>query len=91
MSRMDDIKATVIAQPPERQKTFDEEEKRLKTAVMVVELREQHGLSQQALADKVGVPKSTISRIENARVSTSIQMLERIAEAVDRKLEMIIV
>lgn len=91
MTRMEEIKARAIAENPERKKTFDDETKRLKTAVLVVELRERHGLSQRELAQKVGVPKSTIARIENAQVNTSVQMLERIAEALDKDLKMSIV
>lgn len=91
MSRMDEIKARVIAKDPERKKTYEKESKRLKTAVMVVELREEHGLTQQMLADKAGVPKSTIVRIENAQVNTTVDMLSRIAQAVGKELEMSIV
>ena len=91
MSRMDEIKARAIAKDPDRKKTYEEESKRLKTAVMVVELREEHGLTQQMLADKAGVPKSTIVRIENAQVNTTVDMLSRIAQAVGKELEMIIV
>lgn len=81
MSKMEDLKEKVIARNPERKQTFDEEANRLKTAVLVVELREKHQLSQRDLAEKMGVPKSTISRIENAQVNTSVQMLERISDA----------
>lgn len=91
MTRMDEIKARFIAKDPERKKTYEEESKRLKTAVMIVELRENHGLSQQMLADKAGVPKSTIVRIENAQVNTTIETLNRIAQAVDKELKMSIV
>jgi DNA-binding XRE family transcriptional regulator len=88
---MEEIKARAIAENPERKKTFDDETKRLKTAVLVVELRERHELSQRELAQIVGVPKSTIARIENAQVNTSVQMLERIAAALDKELKMSIV
>lgn len=91
MSRMDEIKARAIAKNPELKKPYEEESKRLKTAVMVVELREQHGLSQQMLAEKAGVPKSTIVRIENAQVNTTVEMLSRIAQAAGKELEMSVV
>lgn len=91
MFRMDEIKAKAIEKNPEREKTFAQESNRLEVAVMIVELRDKHGLSQQALADKVGVPKSTIVRIENAQVNTTVKMLNRIAEAVDKELKMSIV
>lgn len=88
MSRMDEIKAQIIAENPMRKVTFEVESIRLKTAVMVVELREKHGLSQQMLAEKAGIPKSTIVGIENAYVNTTIEMLNRIAQSVGKKLEM---
>lgn len=91
MSRMDEIRAYAIVKNPYRKETYETEAVRLKTAVMVVELREQHGLSQQMLAEKAGVPKSTIVRIENAQVNTTVEMLSRIAQAVGKELEMSIV
>ena len=45
------------------------------------ELREQHNLTQQDMADKAGVPRTYISRIENARLLPGPVMLRRIAEA----------
>ena len=91
MFRMDEIRTKAIEENPERKKTYETEAVRLKTAVMVVELREQHGLSQQILAERAGVPKSTIVRIENAQVNTTVEMLSRLAQAVGKELEMNIV
>ena len=88
---MYEIKARAIEDNPERKMIYDTEAIRLKTAVIVVELREQHSLSQQMLAEKAGVPKSTIVRIENAQVNTTVEMLSRIAQAVGKELEMSIV
>lgn len=76
-----------MKEDPEFTKTYKEERKRLKTAVLIVELREKHNLTQMELAEKVGVPQSTIARIENASVGTSVQMLERIADAMNKELE----
>lgn len=91
MTRMEELKAKFIDGDPESEKMFDAQNKRLDTAVMIVELREKHQLSQRELAEKVSVPKFTIARIENAQVSTSVQMLKRIANAVDKELKMSIV
>lgn len=43
-------------------------------------LRTKKGLSQQTLADKVGVDRSTISRIENDEIETTIDNAIKIAE-----------
>ncbi len=45
------------------------------------ELRDQRHLTQQDMADKAGVPRTYISRIENARLLPGPVMLRRIAEA----------
>jgi len=41
-------------------------------------LREQHGLSQRALAKRAGVTNSTISLIEQNRVSPSVSSLTKV-------------
>ncbi len=43
-------------------------------------LRTKKGLSQQTLADKVGVDRSTISRIENNEIETTIDNAIKLAE-----------
>lgn len=91
MTRIDELKAEIISRDPERKRRFDEYSIRLKTAVMIVEIRDQHNLSQSELAEKVGVKKSTIARIENASVNTSVQLLDRIAKAVDKELKIEII
>jgi transcriptional regulator with XRE-family HTH domain len=45
------------------------------------ELREQRHLTQQEMAGKAGVPRTYISRIENARLLPGPVMLRRIADA----------
>ena len=45
------------------------------------ELREQRHLTQQEMAGKAGVPRTYISRIENARLLPGPLMLRRIADA----------
>ena len=45
------------------------------------ELRDQRQLTQQDMAEKAGVPRTYISRIENARLLPGPVMLRRIADA----------
>ena len=47
------------------------------------ELREQRHLTQQDMAGRAGVPRTYISRIENARLLPGPLMLHRIADALD--------
>lgn len=47
------------------------------------ELRDQRRLTQQQMASKAGVPRTYISRIENARLLPGPVMLRRIADALE--------
>src|SRR5262249_7437600 len=47
------------------------------------ELRDQRHLTQQDMAARAGVPRTYISRIENARLLPGPVMLQRIADALD--------
>ncbi len=47
------------------------------------ELREERHLTQQDMAGRAGVPRTYISRIENARLLPGPPMLRRIADALD--------
>lgn len=65
---------------------YEEQSKRLDTAFMVVELREKYNLSQRELAEKAGIAKSTIARIESADMNPTVEILDSIAKAVDKEL-----
>jgi DNA-binding XRE family transcriptional regulator len=63
-------------------------EEQMKIAEQIVALREQAGLTQEQLAKKVQTSRSTISRLEDADYrGHSMRMLERIAAALDARVE----
>ncbi len=47
----------------------------------VKKLREQQDITQETLADKVGLTQSFISKLENGELTPSLKSLEKIAEA----------
>ena len=51
------------------------------------ELRTQAGWSQGQLAERVGTDARQISRYENSRITPSVDVLARIAEALDTSLD----
>lgn len=58
-------------------------------AMLVREMREAAGLSQENLAGRVGTTQSVIARLEDAGYSgQSLKMLERIAAACNVKLRL---
>lgn len=55
-------------------------------ASFVQDLRARHGLSQAALAHRVGTTQQAISRIEHGRVSPTVDMLGRLAAATGEEI-----
>lgn len=48
--------------------------------------REEKKVSQQAISDKTGYVRDKISRIEHGKQNLTISTLEKIAEALDKKV-----
>jgi len=82
--------ASLAAMTPNERARFDaaleEEEARLRVAEIVYQARAAAGLTQAALAERVGTQQSVISAIENGSQMPTIPTLRRIARAADRKL-----
>lgn len=53
----------------------------------LIKTRIQGKISQRELAKKAGTTQAVISRIENMNVSPSISLLQRIADSLEKKLE----
>jgi putative transcriptional regulator len=51
------------------------------------ELRAERGLTQQELADAIGVSRQTVNAIEGGKYSPSLEAAFRIAEVLGKKLE----
>jgi transcriptional regulator with XRE-family HTH domain len=54
---------------------------------LVTSVRRESGLSQRALAERVGCSRSTIARIESGDMDPTVTMLARITSAAGRQLE----
>lgn len=64
-------------------------EERQKLGKRIKELREQQGMTQQDLADKTGLQRSNIARIESGKYSTGQDILSKIAAALGKKLDFV--
>ena len=51
------------------------------------ELRDLHGLSQQALADRLGVSRQTVISIEKGKYDPSLPLAFRIAQTFEKRIE----
>ena len=74
----------------ERSAAYRAEDRRLAQfedlARLVIKHRAALGLSQQELAERAGTNHSAISRIESGRHKTSVETLQRLAEALNLRL-----
>lgn len=81
----DDLKARL--KDPSFRSAFEEADAEVRLAVAVAEARESAGLTQAELAKRLHTRQSNISRIERGAQNVTIAMLERIAKALQHRLE----
>ncbi|WP_188204623.1 helix-turn-helix transcriptional regulator [Desemzia incerta] len=75
----------------EFKQAFEEEKSKLDLADLIFDLRNQTGLNQTDFAKKVNKSRSTIARIESARIEPSLSTIEDIAHSLGKKIEIKIV
>ena len=52
----------------------------------LIEARAKHGLTQEALARKIGTKQSAIARVESGSINPTIGFLEKVASALGSRL-----
>ena len=71
---------------PQYKEAYLKEKSMLASAVAITKAREAAGLKQRELAERSGVPQSTIARIERG-YNTSIDTLSKIAFALNKRVK----
>lgn len=69
-------------------KAIELEKKYYHLVVSLRKMRESLGLTQEALAQKAAVPRSTISKVESGSRNVTIDMLMTLAKAMNKNLEL---
>lgn len=72
---------------PKFKKEWDKSEPHYQLMSAIIRARIEKKLSQQQLAKKAKTTQAVISRIQNATVSPTLDLIQRIAEAMGKKLE----
>ena len=70
---------------------FDEGYEEFKIGLILRNVREQSGMTQEELAKKIKTTKSAISRIENHAEDIKLSTLTRVAEALGKKISVKII
>ena len=86
---MSDLKKYIAirkSSDPEFAENFDSGYEEFKIGLMLKMAREEAGLTQEALAEKLNTKKSAISRIENHAKDIKLSTLEKFAQALGKKL-----
>ncbi|MCJ0920961.1 helix-turn-helix domain-containing protein [Mammaliicoccus sciuri] len=86
MSQTDKLIAKSISDNPHLAHEHKMARKKLRAAMLVVNLREEKGWSQRELANKLNKPQFTIARIENGDVNPSFGLMDEIAHLADKEL-----
>ena len=65
------------------------ESERLRIGQRIAELRKEKGLTQQDVADRTGLQRNHLSRIEQGRYSVGFDTLQAIAEALGGNIDIV--
>ncbi|TFI12404.1 XRE family transcriptional regulator [Thiopseudomonas sp. 4R-3cl] len=85
MSKVKEYIKKRSAESPQFKKQLEIERERLDLAIKLAELRNRSGYTQKELANKIGKPQSTISRIETGEMNPSIDLVIEIVNGLDKK------
>ena len=72
---------------PEFKEHYNQYGKQLEIAYQILHLRKKRGISQAQLAKKIGTKQSNIARMESGQQNFSVDILEKIAKALNLHLE----
>jgi len=82
---------TIILKNKEVQNELKMNEAEYKVIEEIIMARKEKNLTQKGLAELIGTRQSNISRLESGNYNPSLDLLIRIAQAMDKKLEVRIV
>ncbi|HAG07415.1 MAG: Transcriptional regulator, XRE family [Clostridia bacterium 62_21] len=76
-----------LLKDPALKKEYDALETEYRLLRAIIQRRLEKGLTQEALARKVGTKQAAIARLESGRANPTIGFLKKVAEALDADLE----
>lgn len=67
----------------------EKQKERVKNQILTsyINLRKERGITQQEIADRTGIKRTNVTRIESGRNAPTIEVLVKLAAALDMELE----
>lgn len=67
----------------------ERQKERVKNQILAsyINLRKERGITQQEIADRTGIKRTNVARIESGRNAPTIEVLVKLAAALDMELE----
>lgn len=81
-----DVRAERAAQDPEFEEHAARARLRFDLAQLVYDLRQQSGLTQTALAERMGTTQSAVARLEGGGTNPTVELLHRLGNALGIRL-----
>ena len=81
-----ELKGRMIKEP-EFAKDYAEADAEYAVIEAMIRARAEAGLTQEALAERMGTTQSAVARLEGGRVSPTVETLQRYAKAVGKRLK----
>lgn len=81
-----ELKARMI-KDPEFAKAYAEADAEYAVIEAMIRARAEAGLTQEALAERMGTTQSAVARLEGGHVSPTVETLQRYAKAVGKRLK----
>ena len=76
-----------ILRDPEIRKAYRDLDPEFTVAASLIKRRLERRLTQRELAERVGTKQSAIARLESGAYNPSISLLQKVADALDARLE----
>lgn len=86
MTKLADLIAQNMADP-EFAKAYAEADAEFTVIEAMIRARAEAGLTQEALAERMGTTQSAVARLEGGRVSPTVETLRKYAKAVGKRLK----
>lgn len=84
--KLADLKAKLL-QDPEVAAAYAEADAEFRVIEAMLRARAEAGLTQEALAERMGTTQSAVARLEGGRVSPTVETLRKYAKAVGKRLK----